>query len=93
MCQRYLIFTAQQVYWECRQAAFCEAIKEPVEAFADMNKLPSFALSAWQFVHGTSIIRRDLLQTREWLLHKTSDLRKRRAESGLGSFETIGDFI
>ena len=53
MCQRYLIFTAQQVYWECRQAAFCEAIEEPVEAFADMNELPSFAL-----VLGSSFMER-----------------------------------
>lgn len=50
MCQRYLIFTAQQVYWECRQAAFCEAIEEPVE-IPDMNELPSFAL-----VLGTSFM-------------------------------------
>ena len=45
MCQRYLIFTAQQIYWECRQAAFCEAIEEPVEELPDMNELPSFALT------------------------------------------------
>ena len=44
MCQRYLIFTAQQAYWECRQVAFCEAIEEPVEEFPDMNELPSCAL-------------------------------------------------
>ena len=42
MCQRYLIFTSQQIYWECRQAAFCEAIEEPIKDFPDMNELPSF---------------------------------------------------
>ena len=42
MCQRYLIFTNQQIYWECRQAAFCEAVEEPIKEFPDMNELPSF---------------------------------------------------
>ena len=42
MCQRYLIFTSQQIYWECRQASFCEAIEEPIKEFPDMNELPSF---------------------------------------------------
>ncbi len=42
MCQRYLIFTNQQIYWKCRQAAFCEAVEEPIKEFPDMNELPSF---------------------------------------------------
>ena len=42
MCQRYIIFTTQQIYWECVQAGFCEAIEEPFETFRDMNELPSF---------------------------------------------------
>ena len=54
MCQRYLIFTNQQVYWECRQAAFCEAIEEPIEDYPDMTELPSFGR-----VLGSSFMERD----------------------------------
>ena len=53
MCQRYLIFTNQQIYWECRQAAFCEAVEEPIKEFPDMNELPSFGK-----VLGSSFIER-----------------------------------
>ena len=42
ICQRYLIFTSQQIYWECRQVSFCEAIEEPIKEFPNMKELPSF---------------------------------------------------
>ena len=41
--KRYLIVTDEQTYWECSQAAYCEAVKEPVDTFLDMTVLPSFS--------------------------------------------------
>ena len=43
MCQRYIIFTAEQIYWECGQAGYCEAVEEPLKDFRDMNVQPSFS--------------------------------------------------
>lgn len=40
--RRCLIFTDEQIYWECRQAQYCEAVEEPFDAFPDMTVLPSF---------------------------------------------------
>ena len=48
MCQRYLIFTSQQIYWERRQACFYEAIEEPTKEIPDMNELPSFGSSTME---------------------------------------------
>ncbi|MCJ1224912.1 hypothetical protein MMC12_001559 [Toensbergia leucococca] len=43
LSKRYLVFTNEQVYWECRQAGFCEAVEEPFDQFPDMTALPSFS--------------------------------------------------
>ena len=41
--RRYLVITDEQIYWECSQAAYCEAVEEPFDTFPNMTVLPSLS--------------------------------------------------